>query len=62
VRDVVRFADSQIEPPPPSLSPSEAPFLAGIARHQAGDEERLVILLSLDAVLSFEVSEKGANR
>ena len=29
VRGVVRFADSQIEPPPPSLSPSEAPFLRG---------------------------------
>ena len=62
VRDVVRFADSQIEPPPPSLAPSEAPFLAGIGRHQQGEHERLVILLSLDAVLSFEVSDRGANR
>jgi purine-binding chemotaxis protein CheW len=55
VCDVVRFADAQIEPPPPSLAPSEAPFLAGIGRHQQGNEERLVILLSLDAVLDFEV-------
>ena len=55
VRGVVRFADSQIEPPPPSLSPSEAPFLAGIARYPEADEERMVILLSLDAVLGFEV-------
>jgi purine-binding chemotaxis protein CheW len=56
VRDVVRFADSQIEPPPPSLAPTEAPFLAGIGRHQEGTpEERLVILLSLDAVLDFGV-------
>ena len=38
VRGVVRFADNQIEPPPPSLSPSEAPFLAGIGRYP--DEAR----------------------
>ncbi len=55
VRGVVRFADSQIEPPPPSLSPSEAPFLAGIGRHPDDGQERMVILLSLDAVLGFEV-------
>jgi purine-binding chemotaxis protein CheW len=55
VRGVVRFADNQIEPPPPSLSPSEAPFLAGIARYPEAGEERMVILLSLDAVLGFEV-------
>ena len=55
VRGVVRFADNQIEPSPPSLSPSEAPFLAGIARYPEAGEERMVILLSLDAVLGFEV-------
>ena len=58
VRDVVRFADNEIEPPPPSLSPTEAPFLSGIGRHNDGEAnaaERLVILLSLDAVLAFEV-------
>ena len=36
VRGVVRFADDQIEPPPPSLAPSEAPFLAGIGRYPTG--------------------------
>ena len=56
VRGVVRFADNQIEPPPPSLAPSEAPFLAGIGRHPDGDKERMVILLSLDAVLYFAVA------
>ncbi|HXU69022.1 MAG TPA: chemotaxis protein CheW [Polyangia bacterium] len=56
VRGVVRFADNQIEPPPPSLAPSEAPFLAGIGRHPDGDKERMVILLSLDAVLDFAVA------
>ncbi len=55
VRGVVRFADAQIEPPPPSLSPSDAPFLAGIGRYHSEREERMVILLSLDAVLGFEV-------
>ena len=37
VRGVVRFADNQIEPPPPSLAPSEAPFLAGIGRFPDGE-------------------------
>jgi purine-binding chemotaxis protein CheW len=59
VRGVVRFADDEIEPPPPSLSPSEAPFLAGIGRwHDEDDEqhrEQLVILLSLEAVFDFQV-------
>jgi purine-binding chemotaxis protein CheW len=55
VRGVVRFADAQIEPPPTSLSPSEAPFLAGIGRYPDEGQERMVILLSLEAVLGFEV-------
>lgn len=55
VRGVVRFSDAQIEPPPPSLAPSEAPFLTGIGRYPEGGEERMVILLSLEAVLGFQV-------
>jgi purine-binding chemotaxis protein CheW len=55
VRGVVRFSDAQVEPPPPSLMPSELPFLAGIGRYPEGGEERMVILLSLDAVLDFQV-------
>ena len=55
VRGVVRFADEQIEPVPASLAPSEAPFLAGIGRYPDEGEERMVILLSLDAVLGFQV-------
>jgi purine-binding chemotaxis protein CheW len=58
VRGVVRFADSQIEPPPPSLAPSDAPFLAGIGRYISEQDEKMVILLSLDAVLGFEVGKK----
>ena len=55
VQGVVRFADNQVEPPPPSLSPSQAPFLAGIGRYSEEGRESMVILLSLDAVLGFEV-------
>lgn len=59
VRGVVRFADGEIEPPPPSLAPAEAPFLAGIGRWTDEDDgeagEQLVILLSLDAVFDFRV-------
>src|SRR6185369_17206061 len=55
VRGVVRFSDAQIEPPPPSLAPSKAPFLTGIGRYPEGGEERMVILLSLEAVLGFQV-------
>jgi purine-binding chemotaxis protein CheW len=55
VRGVVRFADADIEPPPPSLAPGDSPFLAGIGRYKEGAEERMVILLSLDTVIDFEV-------
>jgi purine-binding chemotaxis protein CheW len=59
VRGVVRFADDQIEPVPASLAPSEAPFLSGIGRYPDEDgAEHLVILLSLDAVLGFEVGRR----
>jgi purine-binding chemotaxis protein CheW len=56
VRDVVRFGESAIEPPPPTFGGgSEAPFLAGIGRHEVAGEERMVILLQLDALLDFQV-------
>jgi purine-binding chemotaxis protein CheW len=57
VHGVVRFADGEIEPPPPSLALAEGPFLAGIGRWRDGDDatERLVVLLALDALLSFSV-------
>ncbi|MCU1277404.1 MAG: scaffold protein CheW associated with MCPs of class [bacterium] len=58
VRGVVRFADEQIEPVPASLAPSEAPFLSGIGRYPDEGQERMVILLSLDAVLGFEVGRR----
>jgi purine-binding chemotaxis protein CheW len=55
VHGVVRFGEQQIEPPPTSLGATEAPFLAGIGRYTEDEEERMVVLLSLDAVLGFEV-------
>lgn len=56
VRDVVRFTEAQIEPPPPLIAPNEAPFVSGIGRYHAEDEpERMVILLSLGTVVQFEV-------
>jgi purine-binding chemotaxis protein CheW len=56
VRDVVRFGDADIEPPPPTFAVgSEAPFLSGIARHVVQDEERMVILLALQALVDFDV-------
>jgi purine-binding chemotaxis protein CheW len=57
VRDVVRFSEDQIEPPPPSLAaPSETPMLAGIARYQTVERERMVVLLSLEALLTFDIA------
>jgi purine-binding chemotaxis protein CheW len=56
VRDVVRFGDAAIEPPPTTFGlGSEAPFLAGIGRHEVAGEERMVILLQLDALVDFAV-------
>jgi purine-binding chemotaxis protein CheW len=51
VRQVERLHTDQIEPPPPVLSGAEAEFLGGIGR----TDGRMLILLALDAVLSFEV-------
>jgi purine-binding chemotaxis protein CheW len=50
VRQVVRFVEPDIEPPPPALAGS-GEFVAGIGR--AGT--RMVVLLDLDALLRFDV-------
>jgi len=52
VRQVVRMRDSDIEPPPAMLGGGgpEAEFISGIGRPWG---ERLLILLELDAVLTF---------
>ena len=51
VRQVERIRLGEIEPPPPVLGGLDAELLTGIARSSG----RLLILLDLDAVLTFEV-------
>jgi purine-binding chemotaxis protein CheW len=53
VRQVVRFGAEQIEPAP-ALAGLDGEFLAGIGRTGS----RMVVLLHLDAVLSFEVAKR----
>jgi purine-binding chemotaxis protein CheW len=50
VRQVVRMRDSEIEPPPAMLGGQDSEFIAGIGRPY---RDRLLILLELDAVLTF---------
>jgi len=50
VRQVVRMRDSDVEPPPAMLGGPNAEFIAGIGRPY---RDRLLILLELDAVLTF---------
>lgn len=56
VSDVVRFAESDIEPPPSTLAVADANFLNGIGRYQLGKRSKMVILLHLDSVVDFEVA------
>jgi purine-binding chemotaxis protein CheW len=58
VSDVVRFAESDIEPPPSTLSLADAAFLAGIGRYRSGRRELRSILLHLDAVVDFDVADQ----
>ena len=61
VRGVVRFADARDRAAAADRwRRSEAPFLAGIGRYPEDGEERMVILLTLDAVLGFEVRDEAA--
>lgn len=54
VTGVVRFADSEIEPPPSTLVASDVNFISGIGRYASGRKSPMVILLNLDTVLSFD--------
>jgi purine-binding chemotaxis protein CheW len=51
VRQVVRLGDGDIEPRPAMLTGAEADFVVGIGRTKG----RMLILLDVDQVLSFEV-------
>jgi purine-binding chemotaxis protein CheW len=59
VSGVVRLLESEIEVPPSTLASGEGVFLAGIGRHRVGRRDRMVILLSLEQVISFDVKGKG---
>ena len=61
VTGVIRFAESEIEPPPSTLTVADAGFLAGIGRYLQGKRTRMVILLQLEAVVSFEVRGRRAG-
>src|SRR5262249_41252117 len=52
VRHVERLQPEDLEPPPSFIGGSLAEFLAGIGR----PEGKMLILLNLDAVLSFQVT------
>jgi purine-binding chemotaxis protein CheW len=58
VGGVVRFSQSEIEPAPTTLVSQDASYLSGIARQGEGADERIVVLLDLAAVVSFEVDRR----
>jgi purine-binding chemotaxis protein CheW len=53
VRDVIRLPDSAISPPPPMIQGISAEYLRGIGQFN----ERLLIMLDLDRVLTAEEQE-----
>jgi purine-binding chemotaxis protein CheW len=55
VRGVVMLSDPEIEPLPASFAASEVSLLSGIGRYRADGNEQLVVLVSLEAVLDFDV-------
>ena len=53
VRDVIRLPDSAISPPPPMIQGISADYLKGIGQF----DERLLIMLDLEKVLTAEEQE-----
>ncbi len=62
VTGVVRFSDDDIEPPPSTLAIHDIAFLRGIARYQAGKRERMVALLALEPLVTFDIRGRRALR
>jgi purine-binding chemotaxis protein CheW len=62
VRGVVKFTESDIEPPPSTLAADDSKLLAGICRYGEGRRERMVILLQLGAVVAFEIAAARRRR
>ena len=58
VRQVVRLAENEIEPPLSFLASGEGDYVAGIGRAHG----RMVILLNLDNVLRFDVRPQRGQR
>ncbi|MFH0902379.1 MAG: chemotaxis protein CheW [Pseudomonadota bacterium] len=52
VHQVLRMRDEDVEPPPPTIGGADSEFIQGIGRPYAG---RMLVLLNLDAILSFRV-------
>jgi purine-binding chemotaxis protein CheW len=62
---VVRLHEEDIEPPPAAVGGQNAEFIAGIGRPPSimmpGASGRLLIILNVDTVLTFEVGGRGAG-
>ncbi len=50
VSHVVRFADSQIDPPPPSVKGMSSRYIIGVAKK----ENRFIIIMDVEKILSSE--------
>jgi purine-binding chemotaxis protein CheW len=59
VQQVVRMRDEDVEPPPQMLGGQESEFIGGIGRPRG---ERMLILLNLDAVVSFQIAGAGGRK
>lgn len=59
VQQVVRLRDEDVEPPPRTLGAHDLEFLLGIGRPKS---DRMLILLQLDAVLTFPVGPRPGER
>jgi purine-binding chemotaxis protein CheW len=55
VHQVVRLREEDVEPPPPLLGSGDSELIAGIARPY---RDRLIILLDLDAVVTFSIGAR----
>jgi purine-binding chemotaxis protein CheW len=54
VAGISRLPDEAIEPPPEMVAQVNGVYLAGVAHHEYKGEERLIVLLDLNRVLTVE--------
>lgn len=62
VTDVARIAERDIEAPPLGLGSSEANHIVGIGRYVVARQERVVVLLSVESVMRFEIDWNRPDR